>query len=229
MTKNQENKNNMFKGVDAHLDKNAGIVGTITAFAQAAAELKNIISQISEKTGKKQTSTSGKTMTKSDRKDELIDMVMLVASGLTAYANKNKLQEVKAIAAVTESKLERSRDTLVKEKAVQIYKLAQDHIGPLGDFGVTQAMVDELKQKIDEYDASIGSKESGFGERAGAVKSLSELFADGMDLFEDEIDRYALIVSKDHPDFYNEYQSVRVIWDLGVGKKQEDKPQPLNP
>lgn len=130
---------------------------------------------------------------------------------------------------VKESYLRRMRDTELVIKARSIYELAVANLAALAPYGITDAKVNALKEKIDSYDTSLGERESGSATRTGARLSLTELFAKTDDILENEIDRQMELLREEYTEFCNEYFAARVIRDLGIAHEPEPAPTPPTP
>jgi len=229
MRKHEENKQTMYKAVLAKLDGNKTITDTIPAFADSITAFRTTVEGIEAKAMQMNNAVAGKTMTKLQAEDEMIQSLMPTASALYAYGRKEKNAELTAKADVKESYLRRMRDTELVIKARSIHELAAANAAALAPYGITDAKVNALKEKIDSYDTSLGERESGSAARTGARLSLTELFAKADDLLENEIDRQMELLREAYREFYNEYFAARVIRDLGIVHEPEPTPAPPTP
>ena len=226
MRKHEENKQTMYKAVLAKLNANKSKTDTIPAFADSITAFRTTVEGIEAKAMQMNNAVAGKTMTKLQAEDEMIQSLMPTASALYAYGRKEKNAELTAKADVKESYLRRMRDTELVIKARSIHELAAANAAALAPYGITDAKVNALKEKIDSYDTSLGERESGSAARTGARLSLTELFAKADDLLENEIDRQMELLREAYTEFYNEYFAARVIRDLGIVHEPEPTPPP---
>ena len=75
-------------------------------------------------------------------------------------------------------------------KCKQICDAAKIVEAELTPYGVTSAMVTELKAKIDGFGISVGDRDASVAKRKGAGITLVELFNEADDILEEELDRF---------------------------------------
>jgi hypothetical protein len=229
MRKHEENKLTMYKSVLTDLDSNKSKTDTVAAFAEPIMEFRTTVQAIESKTSQMDNAITGKTSTKLKAEDELIRVLLPIAAALYTYGRKQNNAEISEKVKVQESYLRRMRDTELVIKARSIHALAVANVGSLGDYGITDVKVDDLSDKIENYNTSLGQRESGTAVRSGARLSLTELFAKADDILENSLDPLMELLRETFTEFYNEYFAARVIKDLGIVHEPEPPPTPPTP
>lgn len=214
MIKREENKYSMYQGITQVLEDQKETIAKIPAFALSMTDFNGVLEQISDRDKKYQTISKGATAAKDEAEDKLVEAVIAVSSALYVYGRRNKNDELKAVAKITPSSLKKMRDSDLLQKAKTIHENAVANQQSLPDFGVTQADVEDLKAKVTAFEEAFGSKESKVAESKSARKELGELFDEADELLYEELDNMIELVKDADPEFYNKYQSARVIKDL---------------
>jgi hypothetical protein len=216
MNKVQENKRTMYEAVLALLSANSAKTAAVAAFATSEAEFRNIVSQIENKSAEYNQATVGRTASKNQAADILVDAVLPMAAALFAYGSKQKDATLKEKAAVNESELRRIRDTELITQTNAILALLNEHLLPLADYGVTAAKITEFQQKITDFNAALGTRESSLAERVGARTSLADLIRKADEILHEQLDHFMELFRPTEPQFYTEYFTARIIKDLGT-------------
>lgn len=227
MTKSEENKFSTYRVVLSVLDENQTAVATLPALSSAVTNFKTLVSDISVRDTEYTTSISGKTRAKNLVEDELIDILIPLAESLNAYASRNKIEDLKAKSKVSRTKLKGMRDTDMISKVRLIHGLLDSNIAVLSDFGITSVKVTDLLNKIIEYEAALGVKETSFATKSATRQTLSQLFDQADLVLKTEIDALMENFKAGNKMFYDQYRSARVIKDLGLG--HEEVPAPPTP
>ena len=226
MNKHEENKLTMYKSVHSLLNANTAKTGTIPALTDSVTEFRNLLQEIESTAIRLGQAITGKTGAKYQAENELIAALMPVGAAMVALGRKLKNPELQAKADIRESYLQRMRDTELVTKAKAIHALALENEANLVAYGITTTKLDELSDKIGNYDASLGGLESSGAVRSGARVSLSNLYGKMDDLLDNDLDRQIELLRGAHPQFYNEYFATRVIKDLGTGRGGTTEPTP---
>jgi len=224
MTKTEENKFSAYRAVISVLDENQSVVTSLPALSSAVTNFKALVADISVRDTEYRTSISGKTKAKNLVEDELLDLLIPLADSLNAYASRNKIEELKEKSKVSRSKLKGMRDSDLISKARLIHGLLDANIGVLADFGVTRERITTLLNKIVEYEAALGVKETSFATKSATRQTLSQLFDRADMILKTEIDALMENFKAGNKMFYDQYRSARVIKDLGLGHKEVAAP-----
>jgi hypothetical protein len=217
----------MYEAVEDLLDENPEIVGSIVEFGNSSVKFSNTVSTINNKEKVRQTVASGKTEVKQSAHDKLITGASEIAAGLFTFASKNDLIELKTLSDEKDYTLKKLKGIDLYTKCVQLYEAAEKYVIQLANYGVKPEDLEAFKTLIDGFKSSIGDKESSMGQKKGAGVSLAQLFRTADKILKEELDRFAEKVKAKNPSFYEEYNAVRVIKNLGTrhrpGKGDSDQ------
>lgn len=227
LTKPQENKLSTFEDIETVLENNINIINNIPEFVNTKNEFNNVISNIRDKAVRKGTVTKGITQTKTVKRIELESVIIESSSALYILGHKKSNEIIKAIAKVNQSELDRFRDTEIVNKANAILHTMEENSDELANFGKNTDDIQKLKTSIQNYKNSTVEKSSSTTEKTVINVSLVELFKRGMELLENEIDKFAESKKTAHRDFYISYFTVRSIKHLGVRHNKPVLTQPV--
>ncbi|MFA6597365.1 MAG: hypothetical protein WCS69_06560 [Ignavibacteriaceae bacterium] len=229
MNQHEENKFNMYNAVEAVFKSNASVVAELPALGEVHTDLQGLVVEIEAKNGELLKATDGKTSVKSKAINELISAILPVANAVTAYATRNKLLELKALADVTETRLKRLSHAELPIRAKNIKVGAQGVLEALAKYGMTQAKLDLVDEKLAAMKTAAANKDVGFTDRSAVREALYGLFDKADDLLNDEADRIVGVLKESKPDFYNQYFAARVIKDLGGSRGGGENPEEPTP
>jgi len=231
MTGEQANKFSMYSATVNVLKAHLGSTTVIPAFAGAYERFDDLLDEIGVKDKERVSKTSGKVAAKDEAEDSMAMATVIVSSGLVALAKSKNNVQLKDAAHIMESRFRHSRPTEQLNTAKLTYDLAVANKEDLAQFGITSAMLDDLKARIAAYETAVKEVSSGMAERSGARSAVSDLFVQADEVLKDELDRMMQIFRVTDPEFYNDYRSARVIRDLGVrhGKNAAKTPAPGSP
>lgn len=229
LTKLQENRYTTFIDIDTVFERNSSIVSRIPQLADSVANFRSIISDISNKAVIRNTILKGTSLTKTVKRLELEAVIIEVSSALFALGHKTSNEIIKAIGNVTPSLLDRMRDTEVINKANSILNTATENEAALEPFGLTAGDLSRLRSCISNYMASSTEKSGSKTESVVITKTLKELFQNGMDILDKEIDKIVNSLQTKEKNFYDSYYAVRSVKNLGIRKKKvtEEEPKQL--
>ncbi|MCL4547031.1 MAG: hypothetical protein M1495_00495 [Bacteroidetes bacterium] len=208
----------MFDAVTAVFKENSQIVSTFAMLNTLCTEFQSYVEDIRKRDGEIKTLFAGKTNAKDEAKDELIEKLVPLANSLYVYAKRNGNEEIKSVAYVNKTILLKLRenDLLIKANNIRDYLIANK--SSLGDYLVTDEKIAGLTSLISEFQKSADERDSSFANRVSARESLDRLFDKAGDLLNNELDGLMETFKSENSDFYNAYQSARVIKDLGLRK-----------
>lgn len=225
-----ENKFTMYKAVVKLFDDNAAKIAAITALTPVINSLKDKIEAIGEMDNTARTSTSGNADSKSGDEAALISEALTIASALFAYGASTNDDRLKALSNVTKSSLIQLRDTQLVTDVTNIKNLADANAANLAGYGITPAMIAALDTKLNTFDSSSGTRETGASTSSAAYENLPVLFDETDTLLKEQADKIMVIFQNSDPLFYSQYENAREIKDLGHRFKKEDTPlDPSNP
>ena len=212
----QANKYSMYLATVELLRDNAARSAGIQAFATSFAKLDALVTQIREKDKERMGKTPGKVAAKDGAEDALTASTIMIAASLSVLAQTTGNPELKQRAHLTESTFRTARSTEQINIANLVYDLAKVNQEGLAPFGITPAMIEELKSRVNAFDAALKDVASGMAERVGARMALAEMFNKADELLREELDPVMHIFRLTDPDLYNDYRAARVIKDIGV-------------
>jgi hypothetical protein len=216
MDSNQSNKYSMYIATVELLKDNAARGAGIQAFAASLAKLDALVGQIREKDKERMGKTPGKVAAKDGAEDALTASTIMIAAGLSALGQTTGNAELKQRAHLTESTFRTVRTIEQINIANLVYDLAKANQEGLAPFGITPAMIEELKSRVAAFDAALKDVASGMAERIGARTAVAEMFNKADELLREELDPLMHIFRLTDPELYNDYRAARVIKDIGV-------------
>lgn len=225
LTKPQENKLSTFKDIESVIDRNKTVIDRIPQFGDSVMRFKNVISEIELKAVKKSTVRKGISENKTLKRIELESAVIEIASGLSVFGAKTENEVIKAVAYVTQTLLDKLRDTEISNKAVSILNCAVENETELAQYGISSDDINKLRVCISDYKTSSNEKSGSHSESIVILKTLKELFAEGMEILEKEIDNFVDSMKSKEKDFYESYYAVRTVKNLGVRHKKQPENQ----
>ena len=166
MTRHETNKYNMYKAVAAVVESNTALLTEFPVFGETLSGFKESLTEIDAVDKKYLTAADGKTKTKSNAEDDLLEDVMPIKSALFAVAIKNKNEELKALTTDSEWALKKMRDADFLKKAELIKAEATARLAELAVYKVTEVMLTELQEKSDAYGEALSGKDTGFTNRS---------------------------------------------------------------
>ena len=214
MTKKEENKLTMYKAVLALLQANGSKTASIPAFANILSQFQAAVQEIEQKHREHQTRAKGAAQQKAQLEDEMVDSLVLLAGAMYVYGVQQQDEELKALTRVSESSFKRLRDTDLLNRARSLYSKAEALAANLGDYGIDEARLTAIKEQIDAYAAALENREMVSAEKTAARQALSQAFDQADEILTDMLDPIMEMYRTQDQQFYNQYQSARVIKDL---------------
>jgi hypothetical protein len=226
MNKRQENKFTMYEGVLTFFRTNTETVNSVQMLKDSVDGFGSTVAALRLKSTEVSNASTGKTAVKSQAEDDLVSILLPVAAGLFVFAKKQNNAELKEKAKLTESHLRTVRDTELASKGDMIASLADGHVADLVPAAITEAMIADLKAKVQAYRNALGARESSVAERMGARTTMEDLFVKVDGILEEEINPAMELIRASKTQFYNEYFALRLIKDTGVRHRPEPIPSP---
>lgn len=226
MQDSQENKFTMYGAVETLLDANTAKTDPITAFAPAITAFKAAKEQILIKDSERSSATAGKTESKAQAQNILINAVLPVAAAISALGAATSNPTLKSIGNLTKSKLQNFRDTQLTAEVQTIIDTALANTAALIPYGITVPTVTALTTQLAAYTPSLGSRELSVAERAAASEQVVSLFQQADAILKEQLDKLMELFRNNDPQFYSEYKNARTIYDLGRRSKPVETPTP---
>jgi hypothetical protein len=177
--------------------------------------LGNNITSISEHGGTQKLNRKGIADDKSFLRDNLTIMAAEISRKIRGYAvnveNLVLVSEIKYTAAT----LDKLPDNVMVIVSNIIHEKASEHLPELNTYGIDADALDNFRDAIDNYYASIPKPRTGIVIRRGATLNLKQLFNNTDYLLKNQMDVLMGIVQNPHPNFYTSYINSRKIINPG--------------
>ena len=210
MNKIQSSKLNALLSVQTLIGANPTIVATIVALDEAADELSDLITSINTHV-KVQSSPSGAADAKADALIKLGNSAYEVGGGVLSFAEKAGDLTLAARVRFARSTITAGKSNLVVARCQGIVDAATENLASLGNFGVPQAKLTTLKQRLKTYDALRVMPRQAQGAAAAATRQLEQLFPETDRLLVNRMDRLVWQFRENEPEFYEKYQVARTV------------------
>ncbi len=217
MTINQTNKRAMFGKVAAIINQHIVLFAGLSAFASAFERFQNLLEIIDVAANDK----AGEFKMRDASEETLINSLMDIGSALVAYASKAKLTDVKIMAVMKRSELERMPLEDLGQKAKSISELASRYAMHLAAHGADANKLAKLNAALTKFLAAAATCNAGT-ERTGTVISLRDLFQEADTVLREQLDKMVETLKRKHPEFYRKYQTARVICAMGESQLKEE-------
>ena len=209
MERFQENHLSMFKTVDIATENHATVIDAILPLKSARTELKQIIVNLGNAVQKQSTNISGYTEEKKQRRQKMTDQTFVVGQLVSAFAIAKNLKALDAEVNYPASTLNRMQDDEVGEICNKVYLKAKEHLADLADYGITTAVLNELKELIDNYNSKTQLNKVTLEQKSEQTKIIAQLIKEGKALLTNSFDKLMLILRNTNPEAYNTYVAAR--------------------
>lgn len=224
MNDRQENKLSMYLAVKNVLDSNQKLWNSVPALVRAIQKLNDKLLTINILRAEQEASLKGVTMNKQDRKGVLIQTAMNVIGKVKAYAADKKNQELAEAVKYQKTSLEQTRDTTLFHICQMIYDKTLPFIGELGEYGLTNTELNDLKGKTDAYGEILQKPREVISKRKTTGETLNSVMRDIDKLFKDQIDNLVKTYEETNKDVVQTYKNARAIVDIGKRKAETEEP-----
>ncbi|MFA4923114.1 MAG: hypothetical protein WC557_02845 [Ignavibacteriaceae bacterium] len=230
MKEKYNNYYRMLLAVEKALLANASITVLRPALVRAVTRLSGKIAEIDAAEKAHGGRATGLSSSKNEAEENLISIILKVASGIKAYASENNLTDLFKSVDFKRWELVKLKDNDLVTKAGNIKSLAAEKLSELDDFGVVEADLTSLETLGADFKNYIGSIGKVRGEKTVETKNVGVLFDEAKVILEDQIDGLVETLKADHADFYNQYYAVREVLNLGGShpKDEETTPPPTD-
>ena len=209
MERFQENHLSMFKTVDIATENHATVIDAILPLKSARTELKQIIVNLGNAVQKQSTNISGYTEEKKQRRQKMTDQTFVVGQLVSAFAIAKNMTALDAEVNYSIRTLNRMSDDEVGEICNKVYLKAKEHLADLADYGITTAVLNELKELIDNYNSKTQLNKVTLEQKSEQTKIIAQLIKDGKALLTNSFDKLMLILRNTNPEAYNAYVAAR--------------------
>lgn len=218
MTNNQINKLSMMFTLKIIVMDMLALYSALPNFSDLYALFEGLLKDI-QKYGESQVKdVKGLTDEKDIYSQNLIGKAMQIIRKVLPYATKNNLSELKEVINYNESFLKKTPDINLIQICRLIHKSVGDEVSHLGDYGITQVLLDGFNTDIELYENSIGKPRAGIVYRKDATTAIKQSFKE-MDGVLVKMDEVVEMLRTDNPEAYNAYMNARNIVDYGKTRK----------
>ncbi|PKV52421.1 hypothetical protein ATE84_4536 [Aquimarina sp. MAR_2010_214] len=211
MDQRQINRLEMYQAVQTFMDTNTNIWNSVPILVTFKNELDELLVQINENKDTQEASRVYLGSNKTTQKRFVSEKGDILNDALEAYAaiESNAVLEQKAAKSFTDLYSLRNQDfvTVVTETI----SLLDQNITPLGDYGVTQDQITDLKNSFDSFLVLNGEPRQYRIAQKQATATLSDLFDQTSTLLNSKIDKVMKRFKRANTTFYNGYLAARII------------------
>lgn len=214
MKTKQTIKLNMFLGIRNFKRRNEAEAATIPKFPENSELLLKAtdeLQELSEEQGKERT---GITLDKNLLRRHLVDLCLKYSNKVAILSlqkeNYTLLKEIQ----FRESQLRNMKGTKLREKAQLIYDNVQANLEELADQGISAETQKEFSEAITAFNDFLSMPRTVIAERKKTTMRINEIFA-AADKYLKIMDLAVESAKKEHPDFYNNYRTARMLVDTG--------------
>lgn len=213
----QNNKLRSYGATQGVLDTHESKWSALVAFAAGVTKFNSIVTEIND-LAQTQASRNGASNEKSYALDALASAAFEVSAALHAYAVAQEDFALEGRVDFSLSSISLGRESSVLSRCRDIHAAAVEHAGDLADYGITAAKLTALKKKVDAFEGSMNKPRQHVAESAAATVTLAERFKDADEVLNKCLDKLVFQFKDSAPDFFNEYQSARIVVDLRGGR-----------
>ena len=185
------------------------VFGNIIAVKEAFTRIAALKDALDEKIVKQSLTIGGKTVIKKDLRKKMSELSAQVGAIIAGYAFNVKNEDLKKVVDFPISVYNKKRDEEVAFLCKNVLAKANENIANLADYGITQAMVEQLDTYINSYTSSTKKNELDVEERVGYTKEIRELIAQLRDEIENNLDKVMMIFQFSNPSEYQLYMQAR--------------------
>ena len=211
MNKQQLARVEMFRAVIALCVKYGNITGIIPAFKLAFNKLSSNVAAIKAAELIENQTSKSVTGSKNELKGLLTDITTDVVAGLFAMATETNNVDLLAKVSYSPSDLQKMKQETLLTVASAIYELAENYGRELENYGISSTMVNSIPGIIDNFSTAIPTPRIQDAARKAAANTIKNLLTETSGIQKNQMDKTALILKKDNPDFYDEYRTARKI------------------
>lgn len=215
MKKSQERKFSMYIVVEKGLQVvDPIIIQIVPKYRFYHESLVQYISQIETFREKQERNNSGTAQLKASLREKLTASTLNVARKVTAYAIDEENTELQQVVNYTKSVLDKSADTILRDRCQIIHNTAKGELENLEPYGVTQSMLETLQKDIDKFKEIIPEPRLKITTKKDATDELGILFKNTDKLLK-KMDKVFEMIREEHPEFYRNYKNNRILINPG--------------
>lgn len=175
MTSKDENYLSMTQTVSQTLARHESVWGTNARFKREVDTLNQLIKELLDKSQQSNIVTTGATSDKADAALALYEKVVNLGKRASIYALDNNNQELHDSLRISKGALSNMHDNNSLAKAKYILAQLSNDIAELADYGITEAEITELQERIDTFESIINRPRNMIVERKGHNDTIPQL------------------------------------------------------
>lgn len=216
MTKQELIRVDMFRAVIALSLKYPNVVKLIVAFRNVADKLGPNVAAIKAAELIEDKTSKSVAASKNQLKNLLGGIVTDVAAALFALANDTNNPDLQAKVSYSASDIKALKQEVLLTVAYAMYDLALEYKSEMDTYGISATVINSIPGIIDNFSIAILTPRIEKATRKATGETIKTLVGETSGLLKNQLDKTALILKKNNPDFYNEYRSARKIGKPGV-------------
>lgn len=212
----EKQKLGMYESVLTLLSENRDIVSSIRSFTSNSTKLRKVMDEIRRLDKELSSEILDKTIQNAKAKDDLINSLYPVISGLFNFAKMTNDLSLKEKTRITKSHLYRMLDKELMDKAEATRMFALTYVVQLKKFGITTNLIHDLANQSSIFKSTLENKVSSLIS-SSTVMLLSDLFkrADGILGI---MDQFVESIEDEYEEFYVDYLDARDVENQDVKK-----------
>jgi hypothetical protein len=217
MNDDQEDKLSMYYAVIAAAEKHETAWQPLPAFVTQYGNFTTHVDTIRDLAEDQIQGITGATRDKAQRRQAMAELAFPVATAVQAWALENDNAELADRVGFSMSDFLNGRDTIAEERAQVVHDEGETNLAGLGDFGVTQQLLDDSQATIDAYHEFLTAPREAITDRKAATAAMRVAFADADDVLKNRLDKLIPILALTQPAFATDWRNARGVYDSGGG------------
>jgi CRP-like cAMP-binding protein len=221
MNRRQQNQDKRNQKIVAVLDAHAPELATVPAVAEAAADLRQRLSQVQPALSQQLASREGKgaTQAKNNLEAPLIGQLVKAANALSLlYKKTGRLDQALALL-LRRSEYEKLAQPALAAEAQELADQVRDNLGELAPYGYKKGADTQLRDQVAAYAASLPGRRTAAGRGKVGTATVRTVFQDVAAYIESDFRSAVELLVDEHPELYKLLREAMRIDDTGGSKK----------
>jgi precorrin isomerase len=224
MKKSTKNKVRMFDAVRTVLTAHQSSWSENQGFEAGVTQLNLLLDEMQTIAVRQGTIYEGVKTRRSDYLRDLGAKTMVLRNGLEVMAHDNKLPEVYESIQFTEFGLINASQQELRQHLARVYELTVTHEAAIVVYGVTPTHIANFLELYQQFESEIVALRHGLIERKFLTNRMYSLEKEVMSLFKKKIDVLMKLIAVEHPEFFEQYKSARIVIEKSNYKSKEAPP-----
>ncbi len=217
MNATQENQVGMFYSVQATAVKHSEAWQGLPAFSQSYDQFSDLVSIIAQTARDQLTGITGATVDKHRARRALTEVAFPIGTAFQSWALAQGNDQLATQAYHPRTDYLYQRDTAAETYASKLLEVATPHIADLGDYGISQADLDELEEAITGYHDLLVAPRTAITDRKAATLLMAQAFAEARAILRFRLDKLVPLIAQDYSEFAVDWWNARQIVDSAGG------------